>query len=194
MELKTSAEIENERDAIKFERKLLKFWAQSFLLGVPKIIVGFRTKDGILRRLEGLETKDIPTKVQKHGRGTWNGNVCINFAASFLDCMLIYQRWSEKNHLHELGLKQSIKGEGVWRIRRREKSSIIELFKKEESGYGDILSPEFIEWRNGKTHSPSPDLASPSIALESSVSSSIANVEGKSADRLATDERESPKD
>lgn len=88
MELKTSAEIENERDSIKFERKLLKFWAQSFLIGVPKIIVGFRTKDGILRSLKELETKNIPTDVQKHGRGTWNGNVCINFAASFLECML----------------------------------------------------------------------------------------------------------
>src|SRR5271155_3417379 len=48
VELKTSAEIFNERDQIKFERKLLKFWAQSFLLGVPKIIVGFRSHDGIL--------------------------------------------------------------------------------------------------------------------------------------------------
>jgi RAT1-interacting protein len=90
VELKTSAEIENERDSIKFERKLLKFWAQSFLIGVPKIIVGFRTKSGILRRLEGLETKNIPTNVQKRGRGTWNGNICINFAASFLDCVFNY--------------------------------------------------------------------------------------------------------
>ena len=90
LELKTSAEIENERDSIKFERKLLKFWAQSFLIGVPKIIVGFRTKDGILRSLKELETKNIPTDVQKQGRGTWNGNVCINFAASFLECMLSY--------------------------------------------------------------------------------------------------------
>ncbi|GAB1197320.1 decapping endonuclease targeting mRNA [Aspergillus pseudonomiae] len=38
VELKTSAEIRNDRDMLKYERKLLKFWAQSFLLGVPKII------------------------------------------------------------------------------------------------------------------------------------------------------------
>lgn len=24
------------------------------------------------------------------------------------------------------------------------------MFKKEESGYGDILSREFVEWRNGR--------------------------------------------
>lgn len=86
VELKTSADIENDRDKLKYERKLLKFWIQSFLLGVPKIIVGFRNKNGILQRLEELETKSIPTFVKKQGKGTWDGNVCINFTASFLDC------------------------------------------------------------------------------------------------------------
>ena len=56
VELKTSAEIRNDRDMLKYERKLLKIWAQSFLLGVPKIVVGFRDPQGILRRLEELET------------------------------------------------------------------------------------------------------------------------------------------
>ena len=86
IELKTSAEIKNERDMLKYERKLLKFWIQSFLLGVPKIIVGFRTKTGILQRLEELETKNIPSMVKRRGKGTWDGNICINFTASFLDC------------------------------------------------------------------------------------------------------------
>lgn len=86
VELKTSAEIRNDRDMIKYERKLLKFWAQSFLLGVPKIIVGFRDQQGIVHRLEELETASIPGKVKKVGRGTWDGNICINFAAGFMEC------------------------------------------------------------------------------------------------------------
>lgn len=86
VELKTSVEIENERDTVKYERKLLKFWIQSFLLGVPKIIVGFRSKDGILQRLEELETRAIPGTVKRRGKGSWDGNVCINFTACFLDC------------------------------------------------------------------------------------------------------------
>lgn len=86
VELKTSAEIRNERDLIKYERKLLKFWAQSFLLGVPKIVVGFRDEHGILHRMEEMETRDIPMKVKRHGRGIWDGNICINFTASFLGC------------------------------------------------------------------------------------------------------------
>lgn len=60
---------------------------------------------------------------------------------------------AEKDHLQNLGLKLSITGEGVWRIRRGENSSIIELSKYEESGYGDILSHEFAEWRECKTDS-----------------------------------------
>jgi len=84
--LKTSAEIESDRDMFKYERKLLKFWIQSFLLGVPKIIVGFRSKNGILQRLEELETKSLPGLVKRQGKGTWDGNLCTNFTASFLEC------------------------------------------------------------------------------------------------------------
>lgn len=94
VELKTSAEIRNERDMLKYERKLLKFWAQSFLLGVPTIIVGFRDQDGIVRRLEELDTASIPGKVKKLGRGSWDGNICINFAAQFLEC-----KWFTLNFL-----------------------------------------------------------------------------------------------
>ena len=45
------------------------------------------------------------------------------------------------------GLKQTIISDGVWRIRRRERSPVIEVFKLEETGYGDILSQGFVNWR-----------------------------------------------
>jgi RAT1-interacting protein len=44
-------------------------------------------------------------------------------------------------------LRATIIGDGVWRIRRKERSSTIEVFKVEEAGHGDILSDEFINWR-----------------------------------------------
>ena len=90
VELKTSACIENDKDMLKYERKLQKFWIQSFLLGVPRIIVGFRTKRGILHHTEELETKTIPGFVKRSGKGSWDGNVCINFTAAFLECMLSF--------------------------------------------------------------------------------------------------------
>jgi RAT1-interacting protein len=86
VELKTSEEPVDGRGALRFERKLLKFWAQSFMLGVPKIVVGFRSRDGFLRRIDELSTVDIPRQVKAAGRRTWDGNVCINFAAAFLEC------------------------------------------------------------------------------------------------------------
>ena len=42
---------------------------------------------------------------------------------------------------------QTIEEGGVWRIRRSERSPAIEVFKHEETGYGDILPPEFVQWR-----------------------------------------------
>lgn len=89
VELKTTAAVTNEREQMKFERKLLKFWAQSFLLGVPKIIVGYRSQQGILDRLEELDTQTIPDKVRLHGKRLWDGQTCINFASSFLECEFV---------------------------------------------------------------------------------------------------------
>lgn len=63
----------------------MKFWIQSFLLGVPKIIVGFRSREGILQRLQEIEVEGIPDTVAQ-GRRQWDGNMCINFAAEFLEC------------------------------------------------------------------------------------------------------------
>lgn len=130
VELKTTAEIRNDRDLVTLERKLMKFWIQSFLLGVPKIIVGFRTQDGFLKRIEEMDTASIPSTVKRVGKGTWDGNMCINFASALLDF-----------------IKATITEDGVWRIRRKERSPIIEVFKVEETGHGDILSDEFINWR-----------------------------------------------
>jgi RAT1-interacting protein len=135
-ELKTSEELppparQQHRDILKFERKLLKFWAQSFLLGVPKIIVGFRSKAGILRGLQTFNTHELPGLVRR-GTNCWDGNVCINFATEFLG-------W----------LKETIKEEGVWSITLRKKSGVVEVRKVGE-GCGKIVSEEFLAWRRGK--------------------------------------------
>ncbi|KAI1809122.1 RAI1 like PD-XK nuclease-domain-containing protein [Poronia punctata] len=130
VELKTSAEIRDERGMQNFERKLMKFWIQSFLLGVPKIIVGFRTQGGILAKIEEIQTASIPETARNRGVRSWDGNMCINFANAFLD-------W----------LRSTITDEGVWRIRRRPGSSTIEVFRVEEVGHGNILNDDFINWR-----------------------------------------------
>lgn len=168
MELKTAATPLSDRDVLKYERKLLKFWIQSFLLGVPRIIVGFRSKDGILQSLEELETSQIPRLVKQRGKGTWDGNLCITFTENLLECQcstsLFFSRWvflvgtfsGMQWYADDIeGLKSTIVGGGVWRIRKREKATVIEVFRIEESEQGNILSHDFFTWRSksGQGHS-----------------------------------------
>lgn len=127
VELKTTAEPGNRpEDRLKFERKLLRFWAQSFLLGVPTIVLGFRTQNGLLTRIKELPTQRLPSMV-KQSTQSWDGNVCINFTAAFLDF-----------------LRKTISGkEGVWKIKKRMGEKVINVYKIEEAGTGKILTSNF---------------------------------------------------
>jgi RAT1-interacting protein len=124
IELKTSQQLANQRDDVKYERKLLKFWAQSFLLGVPKIIVGFRSPNGFLLTLAEHETQRIPSMVKRQGQGTWDGNTCINFAANLLEFLKL--------------------GDGVvWRVQRKHKDPVIRVMRIDDIKAESILKPSF---------------------------------------------------
>lgn len=127
VELKTSREPgKQQRQQQTFERKLCRIWAQSFLLGVPTIIIGFRDDEGNLTRLMELETQKIPGQVARQ-EGTWNGNVCINLTNQFLEF-----------------LNQTIKGkDGVWRIKRGKNSKEISIVQVEATGTGNVVSAAF---------------------------------------------------
>ncbi|GJJ73685.1 RAT1-interacting protein [Entomortierella parvispora] len=85
IELKTSRVISNARNRSTFERhKLLKFWAQSFLPGIPTIIVGFRDDDGNVVTVETFKTMEIPRLVRGK-EGAWDSTVCINFLDGVLN-------------------------------------------------------------------------------------------------------------
>ncbi|XP_057842937.2 NAD-capped RNA hydrolase DXO1 isoform X1 [Cryptomeria japonica] len=82
IELKTSRELEN-RTVERFEKqKLLKYWIQSFLAGVPRIIIGFRDDEGRLLRTQALGTEEIRHSVK--GKNYWQGGVCLSFADEVL--------------------------------------------------------------------------------------------------------------
>ncbi|XP_065877628.1 NAD-capped RNA hydrolase DXO1 [Euphorbia lathyris] len=82
VELKTSRELAYHTEE-RFEReKLLKFWIQSFLAGVPYIVIGFRDDAGRLVRTERLTTKDITNRVK--AKNYWQGGVCLAFADEVL--------------------------------------------------------------------------------------------------------------
>lgn len=128
VELKTSATQTDHspKSVRKWEAKLLRIWAQSFLLGVPKVVVGFRSPAGDLESVRELETQKIAGQVKKGGR-SWDGNVCINMTAAFLEF-----------------LKQSIMNkEGVWRVKMARNSKQIDIFQIESTGTGRIVEPGF---------------------------------------------------
>jgi len=85
VELKTSRQIENDRMRFSFQRyKMLSWWIQSFLAGVPRITVGWRDDDGLVRKIEHIETMKIP-KLANADCQKWSYKACIGFTNRILD-------------------------------------------------------------------------------------------------------------
>ncbi|XP_071813014.1 decapping and exoribonuclease protein-like [Apostichopus japonicus] len=81
VELKTSRQWFNPRNERNFYRfKLIKWWAQSFLVGIPEVICGFRDDDGVVKRLKSFQTLQMPRDSRDH----WSGAVAFNFCQQFL--------------------------------------------------------------------------------------------------------------
>lgn len=53
--------------------KMLKFWAQSFLGNIPRVIVGFRDDAGIIKSLQTYETLRIPSEALRENH--WVSNL-----------------------------------------------------------------------------------------------------------------------
>lgn len=61
IELKTSKLPENERKQLNAQRfKFPKWWFQSMIVGVPKVVVGYWKDDGDLIEVKTFLTKDLP--------------------------------------------------------------------------------------------------------------------------------------
>ncbi|KAJ1823994.1 decapping endonuclease targeting mRNA, partial [Coemansia sp. RSA 2599] len=83
-ELKTVGLLDTPRKQESFDRfKLIKFWAQSFIAGIPVVTVGYRDSEGVLRHVEDIRTQDMPRRVRGQ-RSMWEANVCMNFAEQIL--------------------------------------------------------------------------------------------------------------
>lgn len=94
VELKTTRVMDNPSQVARFERdKLLKWWAQSFPIGVRRIVVGFRDDAGFCRKLQTLETLKLPGYAARHPRA-WDPKTALRFADRLLT-------WLRK-HLEQL--------------------------------------------------------------------------------------------
>jgi len=101
VELKTSMAIRGLSDEEKFEKKLLKFYMQSFLLGVPEIVVGFRKPSGQLTTTQSFQTVQIPRHVRGKP-GAWDPLICLDWGDRFLSFLF--------------NTVQTKTGKDVWRV------------------------------------------------------------------------------
>ena len=65
VELKTSKVFgKNSHEEARFvERKIPKFWAQCYLVGIERLLVGFRDDNGVVRELRWFNTKEMQKQV-----------------------------------------------------------------------------------------------------------------------------------
>ncbi|KZT50616.1 RAI1-domain-containing protein [Calocera cornea HHB12733] len=89
VELKTSAVVRSDRDGKNFERSALKYWAQSYLLGIPEVVVGFRSPQEPyhLEATQTFETFQLPRLGLKAG---WSASACLNWTNAVIE--YIHQR------------------------------------------------------------------------------------------------------
>ena len=62
----------------------MKWWAQSYLSGVPRITCGFRDDDGICDDIQHFNTLDLPLTAQQI-RNSWDSETCLCFLDNFLE-------------------------------------------------------------------------------------------------------------
>lgn len=86
IEIKTTRTIFNDRQYENWCRKLVKWWSQSYLIGLSKLVCGYRDDDLIVRKLEKFNIHDFPEK----GRQFWSDKVCLNFLNEFLNFVKQY--------------------------------------------------------------------------------------------------------
>lgn len=128
VELKTCRLLKDQSQYSSFyQNKLMSFWAQSFLAGIPKILIGFRSDRGMVKSIEYIEVNEIPRITR--GKVTWCPETMLNFGILFLD-------WLSSQ------MKQVPEDE-VFRLSFVSDSEEIKLKKLE--GYPSFVSSEFKE-------------------------------------------------
>ncbi|EDO14889.1 hypothetical protein Kpol_380p8 [Vanderwaltozyma polyspora DSM 70294] len=143
VELKTTNAVLTPSDARKFEQKIFKTWIQCFLVGIPRIIYGFRDNNFILKSVEEFSTDEVPLLLKSNSPQLGNSCVdAIKWYGVFTEWLLnqiprddpsikkAYKLVYENNHLR---LTEITEEEGEFN----------ELINGET-----VLTNEFKEWRN----------------------------------------------
>ncbi|KAJ7450288.1 RAI1-domain-containing protein [Mycena galericulata] len=141
VELKTSLAIRSPQDEVRFEKCLLKFYMQSFLLGVPEILVGFRTPSGKITTTQTFLTVEIPRLVRGKAHA-WDAARCLRWGEAFLGFVRTHvsprcgdgtRREEEEDETHP--------DAAVWRITFRPNVGV-ELVRLDDESVRDVEGGE----------------------------------------------------
>ncbi|KAK6200000.1 RAI1 like PD-XK nuclease-domain-containing protein [Scheffersomyces amazonensis] len=144
IELKTSKVIENNGQVINFEKKLFRTWGQCFLMGIKRVIYGFRDDKFILRTVEIYETNEIPLLIkgnplhenENSGTPPINCMSAIRWYGAVLEW--INELVVDENKAYRLNYNPSMKAVTI----RELPNDINERLRN-----GEILTSEFKAWR-----------------------------------------------
>jgi len=101
VEIKTQRIITDQRGGENFRRnKLYKWWAQSFLGSVPRILVAFRNDKGHVTKLEMMKTSSLPSKAAQE-TDNWRPKVMTGFLERFLTFVKRTIRIEETTYIFE---------------------------------------------------------------------------------------------
>lgn len=101
VELKTSRILKDQAQYASFyQNKLMSFWAQSFLAGIPKILIGFRSDRGLIKSIEYIDVNEIPRITR--GKVTWCPETMLNFGILLLDWLSEQMRLLPEEEVYRL--------------------------------------------------------------------------------------------
>lgn len=80
VEVKTSRIVTSQKGEKTLLQKTLKWFCQSFLVGIEDIYVGFRDDKGFVKTVEKSAVNEMPNKAA----GLWNKKDCLKFLDAFL--------------------------------------------------------------------------------------------------------------
>ncbi|WFD30352.1 decapping endonuclease targeting mRNA [Malassezia sp. CBS 17886] len=128
VELKTNRELRTAEDEKRLNIKMLKIYMQSFLLGVPVVVMGFRNNKGILSASKTYHTRDLPRMV----RGKpyqWDANHNLAFGSHLLAFLREaigkeMEKWSF--HItNAIRRNERYRGPYAWRVHRTTTGSFL---------------------------------------------------------------------
>lgn len=146
VELKTSRMVETPQQAINFEKKLFRTWAQCFLLGIKRIVYGFRDDKHILKDIEVYSTEEVPVMLKDNPvpRGSSPKVVCIS-AMKWYGAVL---DWLMKS----IDVSDELKAYKISYDPGSRTFSLVECVGDENKTLrnGGVLTEEFKSWREAR--------------------------------------------